>query len=196
MQKNLSKNILQKDYNIFTYCNDALCIIIMYNLWYSTVSFVTVGTWDGTGFRTMLYQKKTKNTVVPIQQRWAKGPIDRYSDTDSIDVKFRFLYRPIVSVRFEFRFFNRPICFLVLSSDFCIGRLCRFVLSSDSLIVRSCFLVLSYDFCIVRLCRPVLNKKIAVQAFLGRWLRQNSSFVCSWLLLLLLSMRHRLIAIG
>ncbi len=55
-------------------------------------------------------------------QRWAKGPIDQSSDTDSIfrfyrtiqsvDVKFRFLYRPIVSVRFEFRFFNRPILFL------------------------------------------------------------------------------------
>jgi hypothetical protein len=57
-------------------------------------------------------------------QRWAKGPIDRSSDTDSIfrlyltiqsvDVKFRFLYRPIVSSRFEFRFFNRPILFLGL----------------------------------------------------------------------------------
>ena len=54
-------------------------------------------------------------------QRWAKGPIDRSSDTDSIfrlyrtiqsvDAKFRFLNRPIVSVRFEFRFFNRPILF-------------------------------------------------------------------------------------
>jgi hypothetical protein len=63
---------------------------------------------------------------VPIsyRQRWAKGPIDRSSDTDSIfrfyrtiqsvDVKFRFLYRPIVSVRFKFRFFNRPILFLDL----------------------------------------------------------------------------------
>ncbi len=35
---------------------------------YGTVNFVTVGTWDGTGYRTMLmlmlYQKKTpKNTV-------------------------------------------------------------------------------------------------------------------------------------
>ncbi len=59
-----------------------------------------------------------------LQQRWAKGPIDRFSDTDSIfrfyrmiqsvDVKFRFLYRPIVSVRFEFRFFNHPILFLGL----------------------------------------------------------------------------------
>ena len=56
------------------------------------------------------------------EQRWAKGTIDRSSDTDSIfqfyrtiqsvHVKFRFLYRPIVSVRFEFRFFNRPILFL------------------------------------------------------------------------------------
>ncbi len=55
-------------------------------------------------------------------QRWAKGPIDRSTDTDSIfrlyrtiqsvDVKFRFLNRPIVSVRLEFRFFNRPILFL------------------------------------------------------------------------------------
>ncbi len=55
-------------------------------------------------------------------QRWAKGPIDRSSDTDSIfrlyqtiqsvDVKFRFLNRPIVSARFEFWFFNRPILFL------------------------------------------------------------------------------------
>ncbi len=61
-------------------------------------------------------------------QRWAKGPIDRFSDTDSIfrlyrtiqsvDVKFRFLYRPIVSVRFEFRFFNRPILFLGLKFRF------------------------------------------------------------------------------
>jgi len=56
------------------------------------------------------------------KQRWAKGPINRFSYTDSIfrlyrtiqsvDAKFRFLYRPIVSVRFEFRFFNRPILFL------------------------------------------------------------------------------------
>ncbi len=62
------------------------------------------------------------------KQRWAKGPIDRYSDTDSIfrlyrtiqsvDVKFRFLNRPIVSVRFEFRFFNRPILFLGLKFRF------------------------------------------------------------------------------
>ena len=52
-------------------------------------------------------------------QRWAKDPIDRSSDTDSIfrlyrpiqsvDFKFRFLYRPIASVHFKFRFFNRPI---------------------------------------------------------------------------------------
>jgi hypothetical protein len=58
------------------------------------------------------------------KQRWAKGRIDRSSDTDSIfrfyrtiqsvDVKFRFLYRPIVFVRFEFRFFDRPILFLGL----------------------------------------------------------------------------------
>ena len=61
-------------------------------------------------------------------QRWAKGPIDRSSDTDSIfrlyrtiksvDAKFRFLNRPIVSVRFEFRFFNRPILFLGLKFRF------------------------------------------------------------------------------
>ncbi len=61
-------------------------------------------------------------------QWWAKGPIDRFSDTDSIfrlyrtiqsvDFKFRFLYRPIVSVRFEFRFFNRPILFLGLKFRF------------------------------------------------------------------------------
>jgi hypothetical protein len=60
----------------------------------------------------------------PKNQRWAKGPIGRSSDTDSIfrlyltiqsvDVKFRFLYRPIVSFCFEFRFFNRPILFLGL----------------------------------------------------------------------------------
>jgi hypothetical protein len=32
---------------------------------YGTVNFVTVGTWDGTGYRTMSYQKKiTKNTVL------------------------------------------------------------------------------------------------------------------------------------
>jgi hypothetical protein len=34
---------------------------------YGTVNFVTVGTWDGTGYRTMLmlYQKKSpKNTVL------------------------------------------------------------------------------------------------------------------------------------
>ncbi len=58
------------------------------------------------------------------EQRWAKGTIDRSSDTDSIfqfyrmiqsvDVKFQFLYRPIVLVCFEFRFFNRPILFLGL----------------------------------------------------------------------------------
>jgi hypothetical protein len=34
------------------------------------------------------------------RQRWAKGPIDRSSDTDSI---FR-LYRPIKSVDVKFRF--------------------------------------------------------------------------------------------
>ena len=60
-------------------------------------------------------------SVFACSQRWAKGPIDRSSDTDSIfrlyrtiqsvDAKFRFLNRPIVSVRFEFRFFNRPILF-------------------------------------------------------------------------------------
>ena len=63
-----------------------------------------------------------------LRQRWAKGPIDRSSDTDSIfrlyrtiqsvDVKFRFLNRPIVLVRFEFRFFNRPILFLGLKFRF------------------------------------------------------------------------------
>jgi hypothetical protein len=69
-------------------------------------------------------------------QRWAKGPIDRSSATNSIfrlyrtmqsfDAKFRFLYRPILFlglkfrflcrpiVRFELRFFNRPILFLGL----------------------------------------------------------------------------------
>ncbi len=62
------------------------------------------------------------------RQRWAKGPIDRSSDTDSIfrlyrtiqsvDVKFRFLNQTIVSVRFEFRFFNRPILFLGLKFRF------------------------------------------------------------------------------
>jgi hypothetical protein len=97
-------------------------------------------------------------------QRCAKGPIDRSSDTDSI---FR-LYRTIQSVDAKFRFLYRFVlssdslidrsCFLVLSSDFCIWRLCRSVLSSDSLINRSWFLVLSSDFCIVRLCRPVLSK--------------------------------------
>ncbi len=61
-------------------------------------------------------------------QRWAKGPIDRFSDTDSIfrlyrtiqsvDAKFRFLNRPIVSVRFEFRFFDRLILFLGLKFRF------------------------------------------------------------------------------
>ncbi len=70
-----------------------------------------------------------------LRQRWAKGPIDRSSDTNAIfrfngtiqlvDVKFRFLYRPIVSVRFQFLFFNRPILFLglkfLVSSD-CVGQ--------------------------------------------------------------------------
>ncbi len=100
--------------------------------------------------------------MAPPIQRWAKCPIDRSSDTDSI---FR-LYRTIQSVDFKFRFLYRPIVSVRLSSD--------------SLIVRSCFLVLSSDFCIMRLCRPVLSKKIAVQAFLGPWLQQNSSFICSW----------------
>jgi hypothetical protein len=68
---------------------------------------------------------RSKGPTEPVlggcKQRWAKGPIDRSSDTDSIfrlyrtiqsvDAKFRFLNRPIVSVRFEFRFFNRPILF-------------------------------------------------------------------------------------
>jgi hypothetical protein len=55
-------------------------------------------------------------------QRWAKGPIDRSSVTDSIfrfyrsiqlvNVKFRFLHRPIVSVHLKFRFFHPPILFL------------------------------------------------------------------------------------
>jgi hypothetical protein len=63
----------------------------------------------------------TRSGLKSTRQRWAKGPIDRSSDTDSIfrlyrtiqsvDAKFRFLNRPIVSVRFEFRFFNRPILF-------------------------------------------------------------------------------------
>ncbi len=71
-----------------------------------------------------LVMKGEHGQEVPCDQRWAKGPIDLSSDTDSIfrfywtiqsfDVKFRFLYRPIVSVRFEFRFFNRPILFLGL----------------------------------------------------------------------------------
>ncbi len=70
----------------------------------------------------------TKDGLQECMQRWAKGPIDRSSDTDSIfrlyrtiqsvDVKFRFLNRPIVSVRFEFRFFNRPILFLGLKFRF------------------------------------------------------------------------------
>ncbi len=61
-------------------------------------------------------------------QRWAKGLIDRSSDTDSIfwfyrtiqsvDAKFRFLYRPIASVRFEFRFFKHLILFLGLKFRF------------------------------------------------------------------------------
>ncbi len=100
-------------------------------------------------------------------QRWAKGPIDRFSDTDSIfrlyrtiqsvDAKFRFLYRPIVSVRFEFRFFNCPILFLSLKFRFLYRPIVSVRLSSDFLNVRSCFLVLSSDFCIVRLYRPVLS---------------------------------------
>ncbi len=121
--------------------------------------------------------------ILSRDQRWAKGPIDRFSDTDSIfrlyrtiqsiDAKFRFLYRPIVSVRFEFRFFNRPILFLGLKFRFFIGRLCRFVLSSDFLIVRSCFLVLSSDFCdfcIVRLYRPVLSYKTNAVKMVGNGL--------------------------
>ena len=108
--------------------------------------------------------------TLPDIQRWAKGQIDRSSDTDSIfrlyrtiqsvDAKFRFLNRPIVSVRFEFRFFNRPILFLGLKFRF-LNRpiVSGFDLSSDSLIIRSCFLVLSSDFCILRLYRPVLSNK-------------------------------------
>ncbi len=80
---------------------------------------------------------------IPIQgHRWAKGPIDRYSDTDSIfrlyrsiqsvDFKFRFLYRAIVSVHFSSNSFIDRSCFLGLSSDFCIGRLCRPVWSKKS----------------------------------------------------------------
>jgi hypothetical protein len=81
------------------------------------------------------------------EQRWAKGPIDRSSDTDSI---FRYRFDlPILSDDTNGRF---QVLIIV------IGRLCQFVLSSNSLIVRSCFLVLSSDFCIVRLCRPVLVK--------------------------------------
>jgi hypothetical protein len=73
-------------------------------------------------------QATTQKTGAGPDQRWAKGPIDRSSDTDSIfrlyrtiqsvDAKFRFLNRPIVSVRFEFRFFNRPILFLGLKFRF------------------------------------------------------------------------------
>jgi len=100
---------------------------------------------------TLYFSKGKLGRVCTYIQRWAKGPIDRSSDTDSI---FR-LYRFVLS---SDSLIDRS-CFLVLSSDFCIWRLCRSVLSSDSLINRSCFLVLSSDFCIVRLCRPVLSKK-------------------------------------
>ncbi len=59
MQINLSNKILEKDYNIFTYCSlqgnhnksPSWCILYNYivQFWNSTVNFVTIGTWDGTG---------------------------------------------------------------------------------------------------------------------------------------------------
>jgi hypothetical protein len=102
-------------------------------------------------------------------QRWAKGPIDRFSDTDSIfrlyrtiqsvDVKFRFLYRPIVSVRFEFRFLNRPILFLGLKFRFLYRPIVSVRFEFRFFNHQILFLgFLSSDFCIVRLCRPVLSK--------------------------------------
>jgi hypothetical protein len=108
----------------------------------------------------------------PEDQRWAKGPIDRSSDTDSIfriqsvDVKFRFLYWPIVSVVLSSDSLIDRSCFLVFSSDFSIWQLCWSVLSPDSLINRSCFLVLSSDFFIVQLCQPVLSKKSLYRYFI------------------------------
>jgi len=69
----------------------------------------------------LLYHLKPRWTV-PLMasgQRWAKGPIVRSSDTDSIfrlyrptqsvDFNFWFLYRAIVSVRFKVRFLYRAI---------------------------------------------------------------------------------------
>jgi hypothetical protein len=113
---------------------------------------------------------------MPHRQRWAKGPIDRSSDTDSIfrlylliqsvDVKFRFLYRATVSVHFKFRFFHRPILFLGFKFRFLYMRLCWSVLSSDSFRNQSCFLVLSSNFCTMRLCRPVLSKKSLYRYFI------------------------------
>ncbi len=85
-----------------------------------------------------------------------------------VDVKFRFLYRPIVSVRFEFRFFNRPILFLGLKFRFLYRPIVSVRFEFRFFNRQILFLgFLSSDFCIVRLCRPVLSKKIAVQAFLG-----------------------------
>jgi hypothetical protein len=121
--------------------------------------------------------------VLYYKQRWAKGPIDRSSDTDSIfrlyrmiqsvDAKFRFLNRPIVSVRLEFRFFNRPILFLGLKFRF----LYRPIVS-----VRFEFRflnrpILFFGFKFRFLYRPVLSNKTNAVKMVGNGLAGPSKMV-------------------
>ena len=58
-------------------------------------------------------------------QRWAKGPIDRSSDTNSIlflGLKLRLLYLAIVSVRFKFQLSNQPVLFPIFVLCDCVGQ--------------------------------------------------------------------------
>ena len=102
---------------------DTLVEVVVSTLVVSTLSFSCYCCCCSVAFHQSIRICSLFLTVL-YHQRWAKGLIDRSSDTNLIfllylriqlvDVKFRFLFWLIVSVRFKFRFFNRPILFLDL----------------------------------------------------------------------------------
>ncbi len=118
--------------------------------------------------------------TLPDIQRWAKGQIDRSSDTDSIfrlyrtiqsvDAKFRFLNRPIVSVRFEFRFFNRPILFLGLNFRFLYRPIVSVRFEFRFLNHPILFFGFKFRFFYVRLYWPVLSNKTNAVKMVGNGL--------------------------
>jgi hypothetical protein len=55
---------------------------------------------------------------IPIRSSDTDSIFRLYRTIQSVDAKFRFLNRPIVSFRLEFRFFNRPILFFGLKFRF------------------------------------------------------------------------------